>query len=54
MPKCDIILFDLAIEQTSPISLAVNLSHPLQLAIDQVRLAELDIEPVKEFTMTEL
>ena len=54
MPKCDIVLFELALEITSPITLAVRLSSPLELAIEQVHPAELDLEPIKEFTMVEL
>ena len=54
MPQCDIILFELALEITSPIILAVSQSPSIELAIEQVNPRELDIEPVKEFTMVEL
>jgi len=54
MPQCDIILFDLAIELTSPLDLALSLNPIFELGVEQTSPLELDIEPTKEFTMVEL
>ena len=52
MPK-DVILFELAIDLTSPLDLALAISPTLQLAIERLRPLELEINPTMEFTMVE-